>query len=1185
MATELSERDLQTLVYTDELTRIHNLRYFRDRVPLYLDKAKAEEWNVAFFMLDIDDFKTINDNHGHMVGDRALIHFSEILVQKMKPEGLAIRYAGDEFVLIIPKIDKAKAARIGKEIQQILDTSPLKIGQKQVSLNCSIGVSLYPQDGDHLKDLFEKADEALYVAKEQGKSRVVITPESGKLLTPAKLNSILDTPYIVGRETLVEFLEGHLSKKGNPKVFPILMGGEGTGKTRLLKFAREVAQKELDFTLFAKGYPFWQSDMYGAVFSALENLFEQQHTLSDEVFARLDDKYRLSMKPRLSSWKFKEIRATEKITESDSMTLFEALTQTFFILREMGHGAVLLDDVDQIDTPSLQFFGSQFGHREGGQLHFISAIRSPDLTIGEEKILSLIEAMPELTSGKRLEKLQLAALQTEHVQQLAAKLFDGKTLSQETAETLLRNSSGNPLFIVEAISTLLLEGKIQVLKDKWDLSQVKPGDVPSSLHEMLKARLMRLSLEAINILKMAAVLGEKINPQQLARMAKLKVHQVLNALGDAQRALLIEEGPNPDEYFFSHRVSRAVLYSMIDEEEREQYHVRAAELEEEYGGQYPERIVGRLAYHFHNAGKLERAAEMFSALKHQMEAVHISKGTRRILQQRIHSVALAKESSLEDKDLATALMIGRTFRSCMQNLRLYPKENENVRNSLSQFMNHLVPFLDSKTEALALSVTPETILFNSQPLPPYLEDPRLTQDLYLTLNSFGLQGILFLRGISQEEVVDFVEIFKRMPEEVIGQWDVLLERLKISHIFPDRKVFVAVGERRVLLEDQSVHAVAVADEDMEGVDGPTAAAPGPQMTDAQIAELRILLEQFAHEKQELLAGLRSSGISERQMQNLAQMLSHADIGKLADSIPASPVPAAAPPPKATPAFVDRYLDVEPDTELINDVDNDILLAFEDLSSENTRIRAKAAGWLSQQDPFKVAEAGFLTVTADIPIRFRRLAASVVQRAGQEAVGVFLKNLNVGMNIVPLTRVLRVCDVFKDHPDLISTLRSIALRGPVDTIPPIVMVLKKIPGKKADGVLLEIFKRASGKIQWDIIPLFAERKMVEAIPVLAGYIKSISRWDKEKNISLQEEVCRTLGVLHSLEAADALITAAQGSGSSIFGRAKPDSIRAAATWALTQLPRDPKVDGALEKLKNDRSDMVRKAAELAGFFRE
>ncbi len=150
---------------------------------------------------------------------------------------------------------------------------------------------------------------------------------------------------------------------------------------------------------------------------------------------------------------------------------------------------------------------------------------------------------------------------------------------------------------------------------------------------------------------------------------------------------------------------------------------------------------------------------------------------------------------------------------------------------------------------------------------------------------------------------------------------------------------------------------------------------------------------------------------------------------------------------------------------------------------------------------------------------------------------------------------------------------------------IVNVLKQIEGEEADTILLEIFMRASGKTQWDIIPLFAERKMVDAVTVLTEYIRPIQKWGKERSISLQEEVCRSLGVLRSLEAADALIAAALVPGVASRSKAKPDSIRATATWALTQLPKDPKVDSALEKLKNDRSDLVQKAAELAEFFRE
>ncbi len=1181
MKQDLSEQDLQALVYTDELTRIHNLRYFREQIPLFLREAGEKGIDVALLMIDIDDFKKINDRYGHPVGDQALTHFTEIFSQKMADDGKAIRYAGDEFVLVMPEVDKQRAGKIGEEIQQGMDETPLKVDNQELTLRCSIGVAVYPHDGDNLKTLFERADEALYVAKEQGKSRIVITPDSGRLLTPSKLNSILDAPYIVGRDSLIEFLEDHLSQEGNSSVFPVLIGGEGTGKTRLIKFAHETAHKKLAFTLYSKGYPFWQSELYGAVFSALETLFDQQRSLSDLVFSKLDDQYKQSLKPHLPAWQFKEVQSSETYPESDSMILFEALTQTFFILRETGDGAVLLDDIDKIDPPSLQFFSSQFGAGEGGRLHFLSSIRSPDLTVSEEKLLSLLEAMPELTTGNKVQKLELKPLQAEHIHQLTAKLFEGKTLSESSAKALLAKSSGSPLFIVEALSTLLLKGRIHAKGDEWNLSDVKPRDIPSGLNDMFKERLTNMGVESLNILKMAAVLGEKINAQQLARMSKLRVHQILNAISGAQRALIIEEGPNPDEYVFTHRISRAVLYSLIDEEERRQYHMRAAELEQEYGIHAPERIVGRLAYHFHSAGKLESATEMFSALKHQMESVHISKGTRKMLQRRIHSVALAKESPLETEDLSTALMIARSFRSCMQNLRLYPRENENVKNSLDQFMNHLVPCLAEKTEALAMSLTQETILFNGEPLPPYLEDVRLTQDFYITLNSYGLQGILFLRGITKDEVIAFLEIFKRHPEDVIGQWDNLLEKLNISHIFPDRKVFVAVSERRVILGNPNIHLHAGTD---VGEASPAPAAPtGPPLSPEHIEELRMLLDEFTAEKQELLVGLKSSGINEQQLQRLVEMLNQTDTSSLADAIGVTPLP----PPRAQGSFPpeDRYASVEPDLDLVQDINTDLSLAFEDLILENIKVQAKAAAWLAQQDPTKVAETGFSVITSDIPLRFRKLAAGVIKKAGPEAERTFLKKLHVGMNMASLTKALRVCDVFVGHPDLLQMLREIGRKGPVETIPPIMNVLKQVEGEEADTILLEIFMRASGKTQWDIIPLFAERKMVDAVTVLTEYIRPIQKWEKERNISLQEEVCRSLGVLRSLDAADALIAAALAPGLASRSKAKPGSIRAAATWALTQLPKDPKVDSTLEKLKNDRSDLVQKAAELAEFFRE
>ena len=123
MNKEFSREELQSLVYTDELTRIHNLRYLREQIPEYLEQAKKQGDSVAFLLFDIDDFKNINDKFGHLAGDKVLSHFIKIIEQKIQEKGIAIRYAGDEFVLVIPKMDKDRHlfSPYGYSVNGVLD--------------------------------------------------------------------------------------------------------------------------------------------------------------------------------------------------------------------------------------------------------------------------------------------------------------------------------------------------------------------------------------------------------------------------------------------------------------------------------------------------------------------------------------------------------------------------------------------------------------------------------------------------------------------------------------------------------------------------------------------------------------------------------------------------------------------------------------------------------------------------------------------------------------------------------------------------------------------------------------------------------------------------------------------------------------------------------------------------------
>lgn len=1174
MSVEAKKRSLDSLLYTDELTKIHNRRYLKEVVPGHLARAEDEGYTVAIYMIDLDKFKGINDTYGHGIGDQALKLFSKVLKEASEDKGDAIRYAGDEFVLILFRQDKKEARQFGMDILEKLKETPLKVKDKELTLSCSIGVSLFPKDGKILKTLFEKADEALYMAKDRGRGTVVVFPDSGKLLVPTKLDSILETPEIVGREDIIGFLDTHMSNNGNPAVFPVLLGGDGTGKSRLMKYARERAQKKLAFTLFTKGYPLWQTEMYGAVFSALARLFEQDKSISAKVFSELEDKYKLAIKPYLHSWEAKEVEPSEEIPKPDSSTIFEALTKTFFILRGMGDGAVLLDDADQIDQLSLEFFDSQYNQEEGGKLFFLSSINSPDILTAEEKLLDLFDSMPEILTGNEVRRFPLEPLSREDIRQLTEKLFDGKTLPDESERSLLDKSSGNPLFVIEGISFLLLKGKIEAVGDEWDLSLVKPDDIPSNLSEMIKNRLLSMDKEAVNVLKLASILGEKINTSQLAELSELKEPQVSDILINAQRALLIEDTPHPNEFVFTHRLDRSVFYSLMSEDERRKYHSLAAEIEQKLAPDALDRVVGKLAYHFQSAGQLEQASRMFANLRNQLRSVSISKGARKILQKKTLTSSLAKESELTEEDLASAVDLGRAFRAVLHNFRLYPKEHENVKTSIARFMELLDPFLAEKTEILSVSSTKEKTLFNGQPPPPTRDDQRLTSDLYEVLNLFGLRGVLFLKGITQDEIMRFLEAFTRHPEDVASQWDILVDELELSHILPDRKMFVEVGEHKVVLDKQELLA-----QSPTGVRETTPEAAvkdaGPAMSDKEIDRLRSVLDQFAREKQELLEAIKSKDIDNVEFQQLVSLLQHADISRAEEAVRESG--EVAPKVEGAPFLTDKAAVAPPQQKLVDWTEQDLYPAFEDLNSKDTETRAKAAAWLVEQEPSKLADAALNAIASDMPLEARRLAATVIQRAGEDAVEMLLAKIDPDAPRFSLLKFMTIADTFIDYPKLLPLLRKIALTGPTETVRPTIEVLDKIPGKEVNMIFLEVFNLAAGRVKADILSLIAKRRILEAVPLLLEIIRPKKTWEQEGRISLQEQVCRTLGELSSADTADMLIAAATIPKPWTLLKAKPDSVREAATLALRQLPDKVKIRRALEALKRDKSPLVRKAA--------
>ncbi len=163
---EVEEVRLQAV--TDRLTHVYNYRYFADWLENRFPTLTKLGDPVSVLFVDINDLKTFNDTYGHHAGDLALQTVARILQGYTRNTDKVVRYGGDEFVAILPKTDTEQAARIAERIRDVLVESRVTLGENEVPVAVSIGVSTYPRDTAVPEELVKVADQAMYLAKAKG---------------------------------------------------------------------------------------------------------------------------------------------------------------------------------------------------------------------------------------------------------------------------------------------------------------------------------------------------------------------------------------------------------------------------------------------------------------------------------------------------------------------------------------------------------------------------------------------------------------------------------------------------------------------------------------------------------------------------------------------------------------------------------------------------------------------------------------------------------------------------------------------------------------------------------------------------------------------------------------------------------------------------------------------------------
>jgi diguanylate cyclase (GGDEF)-like protein len=176
LANSLRIAEAERLSQTDDLTKLHNARYLRQFLLSEVKRARRYGSSVSALFLDLDDFKKVNDAHGHLVGSHVLMEMAAIILSAVRDTDVVARYGGDEFVVVLPETGLDHAEYVADRIREKIHRHAFTGGRRlDLHLTASFGVAAFPQHAQSPQQLVARADSAMYEAKAGGKNRVSLS--------------------------------------------------------------------------------------------------------------------------------------------------------------------------------------------------------------------------------------------------------------------------------------------------------------------------------------------------------------------------------------------------------------------------------------------------------------------------------------------------------------------------------------------------------------------------------------------------------------------------------------------------------------------------------------------------------------------------------------------------------------------------------------------------------------------------------------------------------------------------------------------------------------------------------------------------------------------------------------------------------------------------------------------------
>jgi diguanylate cyclase (GGDEF)-like protein len=568
-------------LYFDELTGSYNRRFLHNWIDNETKRASRFGTKFALIMLDLDDFRNINNNFGHLEGDKVLVQFAAFLKQNIREVDNLIRYGGDEFIILMPNTHEKGTIELAQRIIDSINVTEIH----SHAIHCSIGYAVCPDDGKTTDDLIRQADNLMYQAKKQGKNRIGSKEQIHKKLE-------IPCTVTIGRDDEANWCLGQL--KDYPASF--VAGEAGVGKTRLVFEVK----KRLMRAQLLRGNAY--AALSGVPYHPFKNLFSEliatQYGMVQRLFQQMQESQQVELAkifPAESMIKVGPEPGLDKYRLFQSVARFlndfaDAQPQTLILL--------LIDDLHWLDRPSCELFD------------FLIRSIHPSIKIFGTFRIEEIESAPvaNLMSVWSREKLYTQIVLPPLSEAQTYKLLKAITgrIPQSAMRHIYQQSGGNPFYIEEILRELTQRQKLYWNGREWGFARKIDVVIPSSIEETIRRKLTFLDPEIKHYLEIAAVYGQEFTADVIAIACKRNVGQIMDALDELTRLGLIKERTS-EMYFFSEDIVRQIVYNKISRGLIMQYHKTIGEaIESIYRNAIP-NFYEQLAHHFSVANEPYKA--------------------------------------------------------------------------------------------------------------------------------------------------------------------------------------------------------------------------------------------------------------------------------------------------------------------------------------------------------------------------------------------------------------------------------------------------------------------------------------------------------------------------------------------------------------------------------------------------